>query len=112
MKTPPAVPDEAGRLDALRRYRILDTPPESAFDDLVSLAAHICGTPSSQISLIDQDRQWVKSAIGMGESKETPRNIAFCAHALVAPDILVINDTARDTRFAARKPTRKKPDQR
>ena len=100
MKTPPAVPDEAGRLDALRRYRILDTPPESALDDLVSLAAHICGTPISQISLIDENRQWIKAAVGVDERKETARDIAFCAHALVAPDILVINDAAGDARFA------------
>ena len=64
MKTP-ATTNEAARLDALRRYEILDTPPEPAFDDLTSLAAYVCGAPIALVSLADEDRLWFKSRVGL-----------------------------------------------
>lgn len=90
--------DEAARLTALGEYRILDTEPERSFDDLTLLASHICGTPIALISLIDEDRQWFKSRVGVTVA-ETSRAIAFCAHAIQQPDIMVVPDAREDTRF-------------
>jgi anti-sigma regulatory factor (Ser/Thr protein kinase) len=86
--------DEAGRLAALRRYRILDTQPERAFDDLTLLASHICGTPIALISLIDADRQWFKSRVGLSIA-ETSRSVSFCTHVIPQRDLFVVPD-ARD----------------
>jgi PAS domain S-box-containing protein len=92
--------NEAARLDALRRYRILDSQPEQAFDDLTALAAQICGTPVALVSFVDETRQWFKSAHGLSTT-ETPRDIALCAHAILqADDFLVVPDTHADARFA------------
>ena len=96
---PPLPPDEPARVEALRQYAILDTLPEQAFDDLTLLAAHICQAPVALISLVDAERQWFKSRIGWDVS-ETPRDVAFCAHAIVAPGSLVVPDTLADERFA------------
>jgi anti-sigma regulatory factor (Ser/Thr protein kinase) len=91
--------DEQARLTALRRYRILDTAPEAAFDDLTLLASHICGTPMALITLIDADRQWFKSERGLGV-RETARSVAFCTHAIQQPErILEVPDTREDARF-------------
>ena len=90
--------DEAARLASLRHYRILDTEPEQAFDDLTLLASHICGTPIALITLVDADRQWFKSRIGMSVS-ETARSIAFCARAIEQSDITVVPDALDDARF-------------
>jgi anti-sigma regulatory factor (Ser/Thr protein kinase) len=91
---------EAARLAALRRYRILDTDPEQAFDDLTMLASHICHAPIAYISLIDENRQWFKSQVGMSES-ETARNVSFCTHAIELPhEIMVVPDALDDHRFA------------
>jgi signal transduction histidine kinase len=99
MRSPTAPADELARLQTLRRYDILDSEAEQAFDDLTALAASICGTPISLISLVDADRQWFKSRVGL-DLEETPRDISFCGHAILADDLFVVGDTAEDERFA------------
>jgi signal transduction histidine kinase len=97
---PPRIPeDDAARVAELREYAILDTPPERAFDDLTALASSIVGAPIALISLVDTDRQWFKSRIGL-EGTETPREVSFCAHAILDSGPLVIEDATLDPRFA------------
>jgi len=96
----PLPPDEAARLATLERYGIVDTAAEKSFDDIVALASHICGTPISLLSLVDESRQWFKARKGLGPS-ETPRDLAFCAHALDrGGEPLVVPDALDDQRFA------------
>jgi anti-sigma regulatory factor (Ser/Thr protein kinase) len=90
--------DETARLAALRRYRILDTEPERAFDDLALLASQICETPIALISLIDADRQWFKARTGLAAT-ETPRAVSFCTHAIQHHDLFIVPDTRDDDRF-------------
>ncbi len=90
---------ETARLAALDSFSILDTLPEEDYDNLTALAAEICGTPISLVSLLDKDRQWFKSHHGLDVS-ETPKEYAFCAHAINAEeDIFVVQDSRNDERF-------------
>jgi diguanylate cyclase (GGDEF)-like protein/PAS domain S-box-containing protein len=91
--------DEHMRLEALRRYWVLDTEPESQFDDIVQLASEICKTPMATITLVDSKRQWFKSKIGIPMS-ETPREIAFCNTAIRQRDLFIVGDARNDPRFA------------
>ena len=92
--------DERARLSSLRRFDILDTPREQAFDDIAELAAQICGTPIGIINLIDADRQWGKAAVGLDDTEE-PRDISFCARTIEWDDeVMVVPDTHLDERFA------------
>jgi signal transduction histidine kinase len=95
-----AVPDnETDRLAALYALDILDSAPEQDFDDIVSLASNVCGTPTSLVNLIDIDRQWFKARVG-SDLNETSRELSFCAHAILGRDLLVVPDTTQDARFS------------
>ena len=99
MQTAPLPANEEQRLARLRGLGILDTLPQKAFDDISSLAQLICGTPVALITLVDRDRQWFKSRIGM-DASETPREVAFCSHAILdAEHVMVVEDSHRDARF-------------
>ena len=89
---------EANRLEALRQYNILDTPSESAYNDIATLAAFICDVPIALISFVDSQRQWFKSTVGLNVA-QTPRDVSFCAHAILGKDIMVVKDVLLDKRF-------------
>ena len=91
--------DEESRLAALVRQEILDTPNEAEFDALTRLAAELCDAPIALISLVDRDRLWFKSRVGL-DVTETPRDVSFCAHAILGEGTLEIEDTFADRRFA------------
>lgn len=90
--------NEVERLRLLDELNIIDTLEERAYDDLTALAAMLCGTPISLVSLLTEDRQWFKSHFGLG-ARETPREFAFCAHAILESSPFVIPDSASDPRF-------------
>ena len=90
---------EHARIAALRRYQVLDTDPESNFDELTALAAHICQTPIALVSLVDTDRQWFKSRLGL-DVCSTDREVAFCTYAVASGSLFVVPDAAADPRFS------------
>ena len=96
----PIAPDEPSRLAALRELLVLDSDPEPVFDSIARMAAQICGTPIALMSLIDDERQWFKANVGLHGVTETPRSIAFCAHAIGGDAVFVVPDATRDSRFA------------
>jgi len=93
------LPVESRRLSALQSYEILDTPRESTYDDITRIASAICGTPMALISLVETERQWFKSRVGLDVS-ETHIESSICAHALLETDLLVVPDTSQDSRFS------------
>lgn len=94
-----AAAGEARRLKVLWQYDVLDTVPEEVFDDLTELAARICEAPIALISLVDENRQWFKSRVGL-DLKETSRDISFCVHAIRQDGLFVVPDATKDSRFS------------
>jgi signal transduction histidine kinase len=95
----PLPPNEKQRLERLRKYGILDTPPEEAFDRIVRIASTTLDVPMAVISLIDEGRQWFKAKVGI-DAPETARDVAFCAHAILQNDIFVVNDATKNPLFS------------
>ncbi len=91
--------DDARRLAALADYRVLDTAPERVFDEITHLVSKVLGTPIALVSLIDEHRQWFKARVGL-DVQETPREYAFCDHAIRAGQTFVVADASTDPRFA------------
>jgi GAF domain-containing protein len=98
MNINPVPANEARRLKVLWQYEVLDTVPEEIFDDLVELASTICGAPMALISLVDESRQWFKARVGVSAT-ETSRDVSFCAHAILQPDVFIVPDATQDARF-------------
>jgi len=99
LKIPDTPHDEQARLETLRSLGILDTPQEERFDHLTRIAKRLFGVPIALVSLVDENRQWFKSCIGLSVS-ETSRDISFCGHAILGDDLFIIPDTLKDERFA------------
>jgi GAF domain-containing protein len=90
-------PEERHR--ALADYGILGTPPEKAYDDITQIASEVFGCPIALVVLLDEKRQWYKAKVGM-EEIENPLDNAFCTHTILEPDMLVVPDATKDSRFA------------
>lgn len=99
MKVAPLPQDEPERLAALRGYAVLDSAPEADFDELTRFASELCGTPIALVSLVDAGRQWFKARVGL-DAAETPRDIAFCSHAILQRGVFEVEDASADPRFA------------
>lgn len=98
MRAPEPPANEPERLAALARYHILDTLPELQYDEIVELAAYICGTPIALISFVDDHRQWFKASVGV-EARETPRDVSFCGHVVAQGSTMIVEDAKQDERF-------------
>lgn len=98
MKKFPQPTNELERIKALKKYAIMDSLPEEEYDAITKLASFICGTPISLVSLLDEDRQWFKSTVGI-DAKETPREISFCQYAIMSDDVYEINNALEDVQF-------------
>lgn len=98
MLIPSKPPDENARLEVLRALNILDTPPEERFDRLTRLARRVFNVPISTVTMVDSNRQWFKSCGGV-DVRETPREISFCAHAILYDDMLIVENATKDERF-------------
>ncbi len=96
--TAPIPKNEAKRIKVLWQYEVLDTVPEEVFDELTALASHICGAPIALITLVDENRQWFKSRVGVNLT-QTGRDVSICAHTILQSDLLIIPDTMLDARF-------------
>jgi len=90
--------DDEQRLDALNSFAVLDTPAEPVFDRITSLVSRIFGVPIALISLVDRNRQWFKACVGL-DVRETSRDLAFCAHAILSDAVMVVPDAQADPRF-------------
>ncbi len=99
MSDPSHPDDEFERIKTLESYHILDSLDEASFDRITALTAHIFNVPVALITMIDRDRQWMKSCYGT-DLRETDRQTAFCAHTILSPEVMVVPDAARDPRFA------------
>jgi GAF domain-containing protein len=99
MQPAPLPPDEVARLKALKRYKLIYSLSEEVYDDIARIASEICGTPIALINLIDENQQWTKAKYGT-ELTTLPREQSFCAHAILAPDeIMLVADARYDERF-------------
>lgn len=108
-RSAPLPANEKIRLKKLQQLMVLDTEPEVLFDEIAKLASEICCTPIACISLIDEHRQWFKAKVGLGDIKETHRNLAFCAHAILEDQLLEVQDATIDYRFATNPLVTSKP---
>ncbi len=99
MQLAPIPQDEKDRIEAVHRIGILDTKPEPRFDVLTREAVQKLKVPISMVSILDSEREWFKSCIGL-DQKEGERAVSFCGHALLAKDMFIVNDTLKDERFA------------
>jgi diguanylate cyclase (GGDEF)-like protein/PAS domain S-box-containing protein len=91
--------NEQARLQALRALEVLDSEPDQELDALVRVASRVCGTPISLVSLVDESRQWFKANTGLANAQQTPREFAFCAHAILQSEVFEVRDASTDTRF-------------
>jgi PAS domain S-box-containing protein len=98
VKTPPRTHNESTRLATLRATRLVDSLPEAAFDDLATLAAHICNMPMALVALVDEHREWFKAKVGV-EPSDYPRDLGFCAHTILGQELLEVSDAMHDDRF-------------
>jgi GAF domain-containing protein len=95
----PSPADEEDRVLSLEHLKVLDSAPEQGFEDVVLLATTLCDVPIALVSLVDRERQWFKACIGL-DVRETHRDLAFCAHAILEPaEVLVVEDATQDPRF-------------
>src|SRR5262245_18395409 len=100
MLKPPIPPDEEKRMEVLREYHVLDTPPEAVYDDIAHVAAGVCDTPLALITQVDGTRNWFKARVGVDvELTASPRDTSFCGHAILRNEIFEVTNASMDDRF-------------